>query len=252
MKHWFVFTLIPCLALAAAPLKPNADQFWDAMMEMFENGPRLAGSVGHKKFLNTVTQTLTDIGFVVKQDEMKFPRWDVSNYSLVIHGADGKNEIVEVAYPFVRSGLTPDEGFTLPLEKGAAVSLSSHIAVTAGSMTVLGPLSTCDLQTVALKPNVKAAICCIKNEPHVQLKGTYQPFTPGLMKPALPTLMVAEDECKKVNAALTKGLKATLVLKGTQDEDTTSHVWGVLPVQSNYTMPHVPYLLLCSYIEPTR
>jgi hypothetical protein len=225
------------------------------MMEMFENGPRLTGSAGHKKFLHTVTQTLTDIGFVVKQDEMKFPRWDVSNYSLVIHGSDGIDEIVEVAYPFVRSGLTPDEGFTLPLEKGAAVSLSSHIAVTTGSMTVLGPLSTCDLQTVALKPNVKAAICCIKNEPHVQLKGTYQPFTPGLMKPALPTLMVAEDECKKVNAALTKGLKATLILKGTQDQDTTSHVWGVLPVQSIHprcSMCHTCYSAHRAYsLEPT-
>ena len=36
-----------------------------------------------KKFLRTVTQTLTDIGFEVKQDEMQFPRWDASNYSLV-------------------------------------------------------------------------------------------------------------------------------------------------------------------------
>jgi hypothetical protein len=99
-------------------------------------------------------------------------------------------------------------------------------------MTILGPTG-CGLDQIAVQPSAKAAVCCITNQPADQLRGTYQPFTPGLMTPALPTLMLPQETCAKVNAAKRKGQSATLTLAGTEEKDTTAHVWGLLPGQTD-------------------
>lgn len=209
---------------------PTADDYWNAMMTMFNGGPRLTGSPGHKAFLSNVESTLDGLGFSVKKDIMKFNRWDATKYSLVLHLESGDVDI-PVGYPFVRSGLTPDEGLTLPF--GSALTLAPHIAITSAPMTALGPVG-CNLATIALEPSAKAAVCCI-NQPDVQLKGAYQPFTNPSLKPRqLPTLMIAEEHCKllKQNSGHLR-TKATLTLAGTKNPDETAHIYGLLPGQSD-------------------
>lgn len=99
-------------------------------------------------------------------------------------------------------------------------------------MTVLGPVG-CDLQVIALEPAAKAAVCCVSQE-QVRLEGAYQPFTVSSLKPGLPTLMVAEENCDLIKSVSGKlNVKATLKLIGTQDPDETAHVWGILPGQTD-------------------
>ena len=72
---------------------PTADDFWTAMQKMYDGGPRLTGNANHKAFLDTLETELTDAGFSMQRDNLKFPRWDVTNYSLVLHGAGGDTEV---------------------------------------------------------------------------------------------------------------------------------------------------------------
>ena len=219
--------------------RPSSDEYWNAMLGMFNGGPRLTGSAAHNEFLNTVEGTLTSLGFDVQRDEMTFPRWDVTNYSLLVHDGTASGTPIEVAYPFVRSGLTPNEGLTLHL--GSAADLTPHIAITSAPMTELGPVG-CDLKSIALEPMAKAAISCISNQPNEQAIGTYQPFTPGLMKPALPTLMLGQESCEKITHARSKKQKVTLTLAGEiYDTATTAHVWGLLQgqVPTNLRFPMI-------------
>ena len=192
------------------------------MLNMFEGGPRLTGSQGHKQFLDTVESNLTALGFQMQRDRMQFRRWDTTNYSLTIHAKDGDVE-VPVAYPYVRSGLTPFEGVVAPLTTDAG--LGRHIYVTSGTMTPLGPVG-CSAKSMA-------SVCCISNEPNVQLAGTYQPFTPGIPLHQIPMLMIGSDACVAVKEAAKAKMSATLVLAGTQAKDDTTHVWGLLPGQTD-------------------
>ena len=206
----------------AAGAAPTADDFWNGMLNMYNGGPRLTGNAAHHKFLNTIESELTGAGFTMQRDVLKFPRWDVTNYSLVIHGADGDTE-VQVAYPYVRSGLTPADGVT--------GDLGGDIYVSTGTMTVLGPTG-CSSKS-------KATVCCITNTPHVQLKGDYQPFTPGIPKHQIPTLMVGSDACAVVQAAAKGKGRATLKLLGTQADDETAHLWGTLALHKRDVMRRV-------------
>jgi hypothetical protein len=206
--------------------QPTADEYWNAMLSMFNAGPRLTGSPGHKAFLANVEATLDNLGFNVSKDVLKFDRWEADNYSLVLHLETG-DEVVPVGYPFVRSGLTPDEGLTLPF--GNSLTPHPHIAITSAPMTPLGPIG-CNLQAISLQLNAKAAVCCV-GEAQVQLKGEYQPFTNPSLKPGLPTLMIANENCKKLKS-LSGDVKATLTLAGKRVPDETAHIYGLLPGQS--------------------
>ena len=215
----------------ATGLSPSADDYWAAVNAMYQGGPRLTGSPAHTAFLDEVSAELSAAGFAVQRDALPFTRWDVSNgtYSLVITDADGVRLDIPVAYPYVRSGLTPPGGLTFPLRSGALLpDRSGHIHVTSGTMTVLGPTG-CASES-------EATVCCISNTPHVQLKGDYQPFTPGIPQKQIPTLMVGSDQCARVQAAAAAGLSATLTLTGTQAPGETSHVWGVLQGRSDDTV----------------
>ena len=192
-------------------------------MNMYEGGPRLTGSQGHQQFLDTVESDLTALGFQMQRDEMHFKRWDATNFSLLIH-AEGGDVRVPVAYPYVRSGLTLPAGVRAPLSTNA-LGVAPRIYVTTGRMTPLGPIG-CSAKSVA-------TVCCITNEPDVQLSGSYQPFTPGIPSHQIPMLMVGSDKCAAVTKAAKMNTDATLVLAGTEANDTTAHVWGLLPGQTD-------------------
>ena len=104
--------IVHCFGSPITASLPTEEEYWSALMAMFESGPRLTGTAGHKQFQDVVAGTLKDSGFDVHRDEMNFPHWQVSNYSLTVNNDDGTSEAIEVGYPFVRSGLTPPEGLT--------------------------------------------------------------------------------------------------------------------------------------------
>ncbi len=231
--------------------RPTADDYYCEVQTMVNFGPRLTGSPGHKEFLNYIEETLEDSGFEVSQQIMNFPRWNAEKSTLVLHTERGSEEVT-VAYPFVRSNFTGEEGLTLPLAYAtdSTVADEERIVVDYAKFTTDLGIEGCQIgyQDVATAPdskpvvfadvdeNVKGLICCL-NQPLDRIDRDYQDFESTMVGPvqkdnwenSIPTLILDQDSCASVSAATNERNQATLTLDGTYDEDTTKHVWGVLP-----------------------
>jgi len=217
---------------------------------MVDFGPRLTGFPGHKKFLDYIEDTLEDSGFEVSSQVMQFPRWDAERSSLVLH-LEGGDEEVTVAYPFVRSKFTGEEGLMLPLAYATDQTVADEERIVldyAGYTTDYG-IDGCQIgyRDVAIAPqskpvvfaevdpNVKGLICCL-DQPLDRIDQDYQDFESTMVGPvekdnwenSIPTLMLDQESCGLVAAATEQRRHATLTLTGTYNEDTTKHVWGIL------------------------
>jgi hypothetical protein len=238
----------PCPDLSG---KPTADDYFCEVETMVNFGPRMTGFPAHKDFLNYIEGTLADSGFIVDRQVMPFRRWDAEKTSLVLHKGE-RNEKVTVAYPLVRSKFTDEKGLTLPLAYAddAESFDEPRIVLDYGKFTSDSGIDGCRIFTTDTaeapesKPviyadvdaNVKGLICCL-NQPLDRLNKDYQDFESTMVgrldkdnwENSIPTVIVDQETCAKVAAAAADKQEATITLTGTYDDDTTKHVWGILP-----------------------
>ncbi len=231
--------------------RPTSDDYYCELRKMVGFGPRLTGSPGHKDFLDHIQTTLQESGFTVSNDVMNFPRWKTERTSLVLHTAKGDEEVT-VAYPFVRSKFTGDEGLRLPLAYADNPNLSNQERIVLGyaQFTTDEGFAGCQLrfQDMAAAPaskpvvfadvdaNVKGLICCV-DQPLDRIQDDYQDFESTMVgrdtkdnwENSIPTLILDQNSCTAVAAAIDDEEDATLTLTGTYNEDTTRHIWGTLP-----------------------
>ena len=231
--------------------RPTADDYYCELEKMVGFGPRLTGAPGHKAFLDHVQQTLENSGFMFNDTVMNFPRWETERTSLVLH-VDGGDQEVTVAYPFVRSKFTAEEGLRLPLTYANDPNLSEteRIVLDYARFTPDEGFSGCELRfrDMATAPeskpvvfaevgqNVKGLICCV-DQPLDRIQDDYQDFESTMVgrdtkdnwNDSIPTLILDQDACEAVADAAGEQQEATLTLTGTYNEDTTRHLWGILP-----------------------
>ena len=143
--------------------RPTADDYYCEVQTMVDFGPRLTGSPGHKEFLDYIEDTLEGSGFEVDNQVMQFPRWDAERSSLVLH-LDAGDEEVTVAYPFVRSKFTGEDGLMLPLAYATdqTVADEERIVVDYAEYTTDYGIDGCQIgyQDVAIAPQSKPGGIC--------------------------------------------------------------------------------------------
>ncbi len=238
----------PCPELQG---KPTADDYYCEVQKMVDFGPRLTGFPAHKAFLDYIEDTLVSSGFSVDDEVMPFRRWDPTEASLVLH-TDSGDQNVTVAYPLVRSRFTEEGGLTLPLvhANDSSASQEDRIILDYAEYSAYDGIQGCRLKTgdnerepkskpfiyADVDPSVKGLICCL-DKPLDRIEMDYQNFATTMVSAydesdwltSIPTLLLDEDTCKVVADAATNKDKATITLTGTYDEDTTRHLWGILP-----------------------
>ncbi len=230
-------------------------QMREQVEKMNALGVRLTGSLPHKQFIESLKQQLRDMGLRVYSDPHYFNRWEAKRASIVLHGADG-TENVPVSSAFPYSGETPPEGVTgeLVLLKSKRIGFleaRGKIAVAkVGNLNQIpskvafderrsqpedlhlpknysGPVATSFVNfpflANAKAAGVKAVICIWQGLPDALVQGQYLPFIMDYQ--GIPALWVNETVGRRVIEAAEAGKRATFTLEADWERNCESETF---------------------------
>ena len=230
----------------------SAEQLLHEVEKMNSFGVRLTGSPAHKAYIASLKAQIRDMGLNVYSDPYFFNRWEAKNASIVLHDANGTEEIpVSSVFPY--SGETPPDGITaeLVMLEGQRLSLLrargkigvirvNNINQLPSKMAFderrsmpedlhlpqnySGPVATSfvnmPILAAAKTAGAKAVICIWQGIPDALAEGQYLPFIMDYQ--GIPALWVNETTGRRIVEAAQTGKRATFTLEAEWERNCES------------------------------